>query len=185
MAPDEDIVRKVREGAPEAFGELMQRYEPKLRRYGRQFLSDADAIDDVVQESFIKAYTNMKSFDLQQRFSPWMYRIAHNTFVNALRSKSRSKIFSTDLDTLIPQAVTEGETEREWDERDVRAAIDQGLAKLPLKSREVLVLYYLEGLSYQEIADVLACPVGTVGVRLSRARTLLRPYLAPHLHESL
>jgi RNA polymerase sigma-70 factor (ECF subfamily) len=81
---DEQIAVRVQSGEQELFGALMERYEPKLSRYGRKFLASPDNIDDIVQDVFISAYQNIQSFDLTRRFSPWIYRIAHNAYVNAL-----------------------------------------------------------------------------------------------------
>jgi RNA polymerase sigma-70 factor (ECF subfamily) len=102
-------------------------------------------------------------------------------FVNTLRSKSRSKVFAIDLDTLIPQVAYEDPAEPEREQAEMRRAIEGGLEKIPPKSREVLILYYLEELSYQEIAEVLRVPLGTVGIRLSRARQALKTHLNPEL----
>jgi RNA polymerase sigma-70 factor (ECF subfamily) len=178
---DEEIARAVQKGDRESFGVLMRRYEPKLERYGRKFIADTEAVTDAVQEAFIKAYQNIQSFDGTQRFSPWMYRITHNLFVNALRSKSRNRVFALDLDTLIPHATYEDPAERERELSEMRRAIETGLEKVVPRYREVLVLYYLEEFSYQEIADVLRVPVGTVGVRLARARRELKKHLDSRL----
>jgi len=178
---DEEVASRIQSGNAEAFGILMERYEAKLMRYGRKFLGDTDAVKDYVQEAFIKAYEHLQSFDVRQRFSPWMYRIAHNTFANALRTKSRNPVFAVDLDTFVPHAAYEDSAEREREQKIMREAIDAGLDRIAPKYREVLVLYYLEEFSYKEIADVLRVPVGTVGIRLSRARKELKQHLNPAL----
>ena len=90
---DEQIAQRVKDGDNEAFGLFVERYEKKLTRYGGKFLSRTEDIQDVVQDVFIKAYQNMQSFDASLRFSPWIYRIAHNTFVNELRKNSRRPFF--------------------------------------------------------------------------------------------
>ena len=176
---DEDIARLVQSGDRDAYGELMRRYEGKPARYGRQFLQSHDQIEDGVQEAFIRAYQNMHGFDATLRFSPWLYRIAHNVFANMLRTRSRSRVFAMDLDALVPHAAYEDPAERERDVADMRRAIEAGMEHLRPDYREILVLYYTEDLSYQEIADVLRIPVGTVGVRLSRARAALKKHLEP------
>ncbi len=85
---DEMIASRVQAGDSEAFGELVERYQEKLLRYARKFLFDLDEARDPVQDVFIKAYQNIQSFDATRRFSPWIYRIAHNEFVNALKQRS-------------------------------------------------------------------------------------------------
>jgi len=180
---DEDIARRVQNGDSEAFGELMRRYEPKLQRYGTHFVSQPDVIDDAVQETFIRAYRNIKSFDVRKTFSPWIYRIAHNVYVNALRTKSRSGIFAVDLDTFLPHHVYEDTTDRLREQKDMRAILEAGLGLISPAYREILVLYYFEDLSYKEIAEVLHIPIGTVGIRPTRARTALEKHLPSDLHD--
>ena len=170
---DEEIARLVQYGDTEQFGLLMERYESKLLRYGRKFLSDRENIEDLVQDIFIKAFQNIKGFDASKRFSPWIYRIAHNTFVNALKKNSRTP-FMIELDTLVSHPVYEdpGETEREQSE--LKLMINKSLESISPKYKEVLILYYLEDLDYKEISEVLQVPTGTVGIRLRRAKEALK-----------
>lgn len=167
---DEELARKVQAGDSEAFGILVERYEAKLMRYGSKFLSSSDDITDLVQDAFIRAYQNMQSFDASLRFSPWMYRIAHNEFVSALRKRSRTPIITLDFDALVAHPAYDDPAPREREQKEMRAYIERGLEKISPKYREVLVLYYLEELAYKEIADVLQIPVSTVGIRLKRAK---------------
>src|ERR1700685_1546732 len=88
---DEEIVKEVQGGDVESFRILVERYEPKMTRYARRFLFGADDAKDLLQEIFIKTYTNINSFDTERRFSPWIYRIAHNEFVNALKKKTKER----------------------------------------------------------------------------------------------
>jgi len=171
---DEQLAILVQQGDKEKFGLLMARYESKLFRYGRKFLSNQDNIEDVVQEVFIKTYQNMKSFDAAQRFSPWIYRIAHNTFVNALRKTSRGPLYFFDFDTIISHPIYEDPAVFEREQVEMKKMIDRGLEKLSSNYREILILYYLEEQSYKEIADILHVPIGTVGIRLKRAKDALK-----------
>lgn len=170
---DEVVAAMVQEGDQEAFGILLDRYEKKLSRYGRKFLSRKEDIQDIVQDVFVSAYQNIQSFDTSQRFSPWIYRIAHNALVNALRKKERSPI-SIDLDTLIYHPIYEDGKESEREQEEMKKLIEQGLEKLPPKYREVLILHYYEDMPYKDIADILQVPAGTVGIRLKRAKERLR-----------
>lgn len=170
---DEELARSVQQGDTEPFGELMVRYEKKLARYGTKFFSDREDITDLVQETFVKVYQNIQSFDASLKFSPWIYRIAHNEFVSALRKKSRRPLITVDFDTFLAHPVYEDTTISDHEQKEMRALIEKGLAELKPKYREVLVLFYLEELSYNEIADVLRVPVSTVGIRLKRAREAL------------
>lgn len=179
---DEVIATKVQKGDSEAFGELMQRYEAKLLRYAGRFIDGEDAKDHV-QDVFIKAYTNIQSFDVSRRFSPWIYRIAHNEFVNAAEKRWREKIFPFDLDLLFPQPVAPDTSDFKVRQEDMRRMLEQGLDKVPLKYKEPLILYYFDEMDYKEISDVLQIPVSTVGVRLNRGKALLRKLTEP-LHRS-
>lgn len=171
---DEQIAQLVQAGDAEQFGELIERYEAKLKRYARKFLNYQDEIEDLVQDVFIKAYTNIQSFDSDQRFSPWIYRVAHNTFVNELKRKKRLGFSVFDVDTFLPQLPAKETTDSEAITTELREELDNLLIELPDKYREVLVLYYFEELSYQEISEVLQIPVTTVGVRMNRGRKKLK-----------
>lgn len=173
---DEQLAARVQAGEKDAFGEIVDRYEEKLLRYGRKFLSRQEDIEDIVQDAFVSAYQNMQSFDTAQRLSPWLYRIAHNAFVNALRRTSRAPI-AVDWDALVSHPAYDDPAEGERDQRDMRALLDRGLERLAPKYREVLALYYFEELSYKDIAEVLRVPQGTVGIRLMRAKEALRAAL--------
>lgn len=171
---DEELALMIQNGDKELFGVLMDRYESKLFRYGKRFISDSDNIEDVIQEVFIKTYQNIQSFDTKQKFSSWIYRIAHNTFVNVLKKNSRSFFSMVDFDTLLSYTVVEDPIVKEKEIIEMRKMIDKGLDKLTPKYKEIVVLYYLEELSYKEISDILQMPIGTVGIRLKRAKEALK-----------
>lgn len=178
---DEAVALRVQAGDKEAFGLLIERYSAKLSRYARKFLASPDDRDDLVQDVFMKAYMNIQSFDATRRFSPWIYRIAHNEFVNALsRRKFTESLFSLDLDTFFPQLVAHETADADAHRSEMRAMLDKGLAQIPPKYREPLVLYYFEDLDYKEIADILHIPVSTVGVRLIRGKKALQEQLPHH-----
>jgi RNA polymerase sigma-70 factor, ECF subfamily len=178
---DEQLVARVVGGDKEAFGEIVERYEAKLLRYGRKFLSREEDIEDIVQDAFVSAYQNIQSFDLSQRLSPWLYRIAHNAFVNALRKRERAPLL-VDWDALVSHPIYDDPAEGERHQRDMRAMLDRGLEKLSPKYREVLALYYFEELPYKDIAEVLRVPPGTVGIRLKRAKEALELALKDEHH---
>ncbi len=171
---DEELVARVQQGDQETFGVLMQRYEHKLLRYGRKFLARHEDIQDIVQDVFIRTYQNIQSFDTAQKFSPWVYRIAHNAFVNALKKNTYNPLLLVDFDTLVSHTVYEDPAPLEREQREMRAMIDKGLEHLAPKYREVLILHYLEGMQYKEIADILQIPIGTVGIRIKRAKEALK-----------
>lgn len=171
---DEELVVRVQKGDTEAFGTLVERYEEKLLRYGRRFLSRSEDIEDIVQDVFMSAYQNIKGFDTRARFSPWIYRIAHNAFVNEFRKHKRTPVVFVDFDTLISHPVYDDPALHEREQKEMRVMIEKGLGEMEIKYREVLILYYLEDMSYKEISDILKVPTGTVGIRIKRAKSLLR-----------
>jgi RNA polymerase sigma-70 factor (ECF subfamily) len=179
---DEELAKRTQAGDRDAFGMLVERYEQKLSHYGKRFLRVDEDIQDSVQEVFIRAYRNIRSFDTSQRFSPWIYRIAHNAFVNELRKRSRNPFFTIDLDSLVSHPQSPDVPEQGAHERDMKEMVAKGLETLPPNYREVLILFYEEDLSYKEIADVLQVPIGTVGVRVRRAKeALARAYATMNL----
>ncbi len=169
---DEHIVSLVQNGDVDAFGILVDRYEAKLLRYGRKFLARTEDIQDIVQDVFVSAYQNIQGFDTSLRVSPWLYRIAHNQFVNALRQNGRTA-FVLDFDAFIAHHVYEDPVENERDIKDMRAMLDKGMETLAPKYREILTLHYFEDMPYKDIADVLQVPMGTVSIRMKRAKEAL------------
>ena len=171
---DEEIARLVQKGDKEKFGLLINRYESKLSRYGRKFLSRKENIEDVVQDVFISTYQNIQDFNTSLKFSPWVYRIAHNAFVNGLKKQSLSPITSLDLDVLLSYQIYEDPDVKERESKELKKMIDSCLDTLKPKYKEVIVLHYIEGFSYKEISDILNIPTGTVGIRIKRAKEELK-----------
>jgi len=171
---DEEVVKKVQEGDAEAFGTIVDRYEDKLLRYGRRFLSDRDDIADLVQDVFLKTYINIKNFNIELRFSPWIYRIAHNEFVNALKKKTKSPLSFFDVDILFPHPISDENESDRIDKETLQRIFEKFLNTLDLKYREPIILYYFEDMGYQEIADILHIPISTVGVRIARGKKILK-----------
>lgn len=171
---DEEIATHVQNGDLDAFGEIMNRYEAKLKRYGRKFLARPEDIDDLVQDVFIKSYEHIQSFNPTLRFSPWIYRIAHNTFVNELRRKSRYGLATFDPDVILPLIPSRETADGDSLDTELKEELETLIDSLGAKYREVIVLHYFEELSYQEISEILQIPVSTVGVRMNRARSKLQ-----------
>jgi len=181
---DEAYAVLAQKGDRNAFGTLVDRYQAKLHRYGKGFLSTQEDVEDIVQDVFVSVYKNIKGFDLSQRFSPWIYRIAHNAFVDGLKKKTRSHFVYMDFDTLLYHHDVVDESLKDgYEQKETSAMIDKGLDQLSPKYREVLILYYLEELSYKEIADVLRIPMGTVGARVKRAKEDLKDVYKKMNHE--
>lgn len=180
---DEEVAGFAERGDTQAFGELVRRYETRLLRYARRFLLRADA-EDAVQEAFLKAYANIRSFDTRRRFSPWIYRIAHNEFVNVLKRRGVETVPVFDFDTLFPHLVSRDKPEDQAERAELRRLLDNSLQALNVKYRAPLVLYYFEELEYKDIADVLGVPIATVGVRLRRGRNALRKLVEKNTHHT-
>ncbi len=170
---DEELAKLTQEGETEAFGTLVERYEGKLSRYGKRFLFDHENIKDAVQEVFVKAYANIRSFDHSKRFSPWIYRIAHNNFVNIIKKKKREPYTFFDADVIFSFA-SEEETLSSAERRERKKEVEKYLSEIRPKYREILVLFYFEEKDYKEISDILNIPISTVGVRLRRGRQEIR-----------
>ncbi len=171
---DEEVAFFIQSGETELFDVLVKRYEAKLGRYARKFLSGADDINDVLQDIFIKIYTNIKSFDAKRKFSSWAYRIAHNELVNALRKRQRIFLPVVNLDVFLPYDLSGDDFKNDSGRRDTKKMVEEYLDRLKPKYREPIILYYIEGLSYKEIADVMQVPVSTVGIRIKRAKEMLK-----------
>lgn len=170
---DEQIAFKVQSGEIDYFGLLVERYESKLKRYGFKFLSQKDELDDVLQNIFIKAYKNINSFDVKRKFSPWIYRIAHNEFINHLKKRKFLPLPLFDFDSFLPAFKVENARELKENEFDLQKQIrqiEQCLDSIKSKQKELLILYYFEGLNYQAIAEIMRQPISTIGVRLKRAK---------------
>ncbi|MEK7096449.1 MAG: sigma-70 family RNA polymerase sigma factor [Patescibacteria group bacterium] len=156
---------------------LMKRYEGKLSRYIRRLLVSSDEdIEDILQEVFIKAYKNLNSFDKNQKFSSWIYRISHNEAISYYRKiKARPSVvsFEEDFDIfeLLPdQTNLEKEAEAEITKMSVAKVLDT----LKPKYKSVLVLRYLEEKNYNEISYILKKPKGTVATLINRAKQLFK-----------
>ncbi|MDD5083541.1 MAG: RNA polymerase sigma factor [Candidatus Moranbacteria bacterium] len=172
---DEEIVELVPQDK-EFFGALIRRYEGKLTRYVRRIGGGTkEAVEDVVQNIFIKVYVNLKSFRRGQKFSSWLYGIAHNECIDYWRRNKRHNSISLDENTELASVLaTDENIEEDLFKKEERAAVQKILSRLPIKFKEVLVLRYLEDKDYQEISDILKKPVSTVGTLIHRAKAQLK-----------
>lgn len=172
---DEEIIVLVQNGNKDAYGEILNRFEPKIKRYAYRFFRDKEEITDIVQDVFIKAYINLQSFDSTQKFNPWVYRIAHNEFVNKIAWKSIRKFVPIDSDELIPFAISAPEdVMRDALQSDEKKMMEKYLSQLDDKYKTPIILFYYDDLSYEEISDILQIPSNTVGVRIKRGKDKLK-----------
>jgi len=166
---DEKVVDLIRRENPDYFAELMDRYQRKLLRYADNLLSDEHKAQDVVQDSFIKAYINLNGFNVNKKFSSWIYRIVHNEAINLINKYKKQVRLSEDID--FDSGIN---IEDEFIKKEINEHTHSCLEKLPSMYAEPLVLYYLEDKKYEEISYILKLPIGTVGIRINRAKKLLK-----------
>ncbi len=171
---DEQLAKQAQNGDKERFGILVERYEGKLSRYARRFLFGYTESQDLVQEVFVKAYIHLQSFDISRSFSSWIYRIAHNEFINAIKKKGREPIPFFDPDTVFPHPVAPRRADDDLKDSELKEMMEKSLQELDPKYREPLVLFYFEDMDYQQISEILHIPVSTVGVRINRAKKSLK-----------
>ncbi|MBI4117768.1 MAG: RNA polymerase sigma factor [Parcubacteria group bacterium] len=171
---DEELCLMAQHGNKQAFSELLERYEKRLVSYARKFMNGSADAEDVVQEAFIKSYKNIRSFEASRKFSSWIYRITHNECVNMLKKRGREIMPFFDTDTFFPHPFAKENHEEEYEKKEMGEVLQSSLDRLPLKYRSVLMLYYLEEMSYKEISDILRIPLSTVGVRLKRGKEALQ-----------
>ena len=173
---DAELIAAVLGGDSASFEPLIRKYQPRVFATARRYARRESEVEDIVQEVFIKAYVNIKSFDTARRFSPWIYRIAHNEFVNNIkkRQKERDNVSIFDFDTLFPHLIAKETADDGFNKAEVKRMLERSLDTLSEKYKEPLVLYYFEDMDYREIADILHIPISTVGVRLQRGRMMLK-----------
>jgi len=176
---DEAIVRAVIAGDAECYGELVDRYEAKLLRYARVLLHDGDDAKDAVQEAFVSAYRNLERFDPERRFSSWIYRIVHNVARNIALKRKFLFFLSPEEWIKKGETIADGEAslEAQLEESELKADVRRYIKELPGAYRDPLILFYLEEKAYDEIAEILNMPLGTVGTRISRAKKMIRERL--------
>ena len=163
-----------------AYAAVVKLYEVRLRRYIRRLLGNhAALVEDVLQETFIKAYINLKDYDLTRNFAPWIFRIAHNEAISILRKRKLDPA-TVDLESaaLILDRMTDGrDGHSELLAKDQAKQIQQAMSTLDQRYKDVLVLRYLEERSYDEISEILAIPPGTVATNINRGLKQLQKYL--------
>lgn len=165
----------------EEFGQIIARYEEKLGRYlVRLGLSVREDREDVLQNAFVKAYTNLNSFDPELSFSSWMYRITHNEAMSFFRARRArpSVTLDEESETLLTELKDENaSTSAEAEERISKEQLQKAFAHIDPKYRDVLILRYFEDRSYTEMSDILEVPVGTVSTLIHRAKRAVKESL--------
>jgi RNA polymerase sigma-70 factor (ECF subfamily) len=173
-----------------AFDEVVQLYKAKVYNYICRMTGDGDEAEDLTQEVFIRLYTSLKTFRSQSSLNTWIFRIASNLCIDRFRRRRKHQAIAYSLDE--PLDSEEATASREVSDRrfephrqaeamELSRQIDGALARLPEKLRAVLILHDIEDLPYEEVAQVVGCPIGTVKSRLFHARVKMRDYLSDYM----
>lgn len=184
---DEVLIRRAQQGDQEAFNELVIAYQERAYKYAYRLTRNQELAGDIVADAFVRVYSALKNFRGQSAFGTWLYRIVTNCYLDIRKKDKESKNFSLND----PVGVKSGEVERQYEddgpgpdhlaERNQRELLVQSaLDQMQEYQKSMLVMYHVEALSYEEIAEVLDLPIGTVKSRLNRARVALRDLLAPN-----
>ena len=186
---DPGVVRAFLDGDARAFTELVVRYQTRLLNFVYRTIGDRERAEDLVQEVFVRVYRHLHRFDQTKKFSTWIYTIASNLAKNELRNRSRNplvlfqsirKQWESDSQPLQFED-TSARPDDLFRKRHLRELVEWAVAQLPEHHRVVFVLRELEGKSYEEIAEITACNLGTVKSRLNRARSSFATVIAPLL----
>ena len=185
---DQELVARAQRGDKKAFELLVVKYQRKLARLLSRFIRDASEVEDVTQEAFIKAYRALPSFRGDSAFYTWLYRIGINTAKNYLVSLGRRAPTVTGVDSEEAEGIEEGDQLRDLNtpenqlmSRQLADTVNQALQELPEELRTAITLREIDGMSYEEIAQIMSCPIGTVRSRIFRAREAIAERLRPQL----
>ena len=185
---DQQLVERVQRGDKGAFDLLVSKYQRKIFRLLSRLIRDQAEVEDVAQEAFIKAYRALPNFRGDSAFYTWLYRIAINTAKNHLVSRGRRAPTTTEADIEEAETFDDGDHLRDLNTpesmlltKQVGEAVNRAIDQLPEDLRTAIVLREIEGLSYEEIAESMSCPIGTVRSRIFRAREAIAQELKPVL----
>ncbi len=185
--PDIELVRRTQQGDQAAFGLLVEKYQHRLAKLVSRYIYDSSEVEDVCQEALIKAYRAIGNFRGESAFYTWLYRIAVNTAKNYLISQGRRPP-KTDIDAEDAVQIEAGAAMRETGTpeanaltRELAETVTRAVEQLPEDLKMAITLREIEGLSYDEIAEVMGCPIGTVRSRIFRARDAIDRELKPLL----
>jgi RNA polymerase sigma-70 factor (ECF subfamily) len=188
---DRQLVERAQQGDKHAFELLVSKYQRKLLRLLSRFIRDAGEVEDVAQEAFIKAYRALPSFRGDSAFYTWLYRIGINTAKNYLVAMGRRAPTVTEYDSEEAEGFDDGEQLRDINtpenvmmSKQIATTVNETMEQLPEELRTAITLREIEGLSYEEIATIMNCPIGTVRSRIFRAREAIAERLRPLLDTS-
>lgn len=182
---DEVLITLFQSGDEQVFCQLVEKYQERIRNLVYSMFREPDFVDDLSQDIFIKAYEGLKNFRFNSSFYTWLYRIAVNTCRDEMRKRKKRKFFSFESLSEPMQQYVHSKNSIQPLDGELGEILTAYLQKLPEKYRLPIVLKDVQGLSYDEIAEVMDCEMGTVKSRLSRARSIMRDYLRPYLEGAL
>ncbi len=185
---DQLLVERAQRGDKRAFELLVEKYQRKLARLLSRLVRDPGEVEDVTQETFIKAYRALPSFRGDSAFYTWLYRIGINTAKNYLVAMGRRAPTSTEVDAEAAEGYESGEQLRDINTpeslllaKEIAVTVNEAIESLPEELRSAIQLRELEGMSYEEISKLMDCPIGTVRSRIFRAREAIAERLKPLL----
>ena len=185
---DSQLVARAQQGDKQAFNLLVEKYQRKLTRLLSRFIRDQAEVEDVTQEAFIKAYRALPAFRGDSAFYTWLYRIGINTAKNYLMAMGRRAPTSTEVEAEDAEGFEEGEQLRDINtpesvllSNEIAETVNSTIEQLPEELRQAIQMREIEGLSYEEIAQAMNCPIGTVRSRIFRAREAIAEKLRPLL----
>ena len=185
---DQQLVERVQRGDKQAFGLLVSKYQRKLLRLLSRLIRDPAEVEDVAQETFIKAYRALPAFRGDSAFYTWLYRIGVNTAKNYLVAQGRRAPTTTGFNSEEAETFEDGDQLRDINtperllmSRQIGQTVEAAMESLPEELRTAIMLREIEGLSYEEIASIMECPIGTVRSRIFRAREASAEKLRPLL----
>ena len=188
---DQALVERAQQGDHKAFELLVSKYQRRLTRLLARFVKDEHEVNDVTQEALIKAYRALPNFRGESAFYTWLYRIGINTAKNFLATNGKKMVISADVANeegemfdLSDQLADDHTPEAEMMNREILQTVEAAVARLPEDLRRAITLREMEGLSYDEIAQIMDCPIGTVRSRIFRAREVIAKDLRPLLDAS-
>jgi RNA polymerase sigma-70 factor, ECF subfamily len=185
---DRQLVARAQRGDKRAFELLVEKYQRKLARLLSRFIRDPAEVEDVTQEAFIKAYRALPAFRGDSAFYTWLYRIGINTAKNYLMAMGRRAPTSTEVEADEAEGFEEGEQLRDINtpesvllSNEIAQTVNATIERLPEELRRAIEMREIEGLSYEDIAQAMDCPIGTVRSRIFRAREAIAEQLRPLL----
>lgn len=183
------LIAQTLEGDRSSFGKLVEIYQKRVYSVAYGVLRDRDEAWDLAQEAFVKAYRNLHRFQGQSAFFTWMYRITYNLTIDHVRARGRHNVQLVEEDRELETALQkhgtnlQADPSEESDRAELSSVLNQAMGALSEKHRAVIVLREVEGLSYEEMSDVLGIAKGTVMSRLFHARKNLQLLLAPYVED--